>query len=78
MKLVLMILLRVVIAAERPGGMPAGDGHALFGPARASSRTRLPVEMQGACQLTSSMHVNQHACQDEAENNTIGPLPVSV
>ena len=27
----------------------------------------LPVDMQSACQLTSSMHVNQHACQDEAE-----------
>ena len=47
--------------------MPAGDGDALFVPARASSRTRLPVDMQSACQLTSSMHVNQHACQDEAE-----------
>lgn len=47
--------------------MPTGDGDALFGPARASSRTRLPVDMQGACQLTFSMHVNQNACQDEAE-----------
>lgn len=31
------------------------------------SRTRIPVEMHSACQLTSSMHVNEHACQDHAE-----------